>query len=153
MFYILTYYESFLFVYDFLWERRKDHYAKHIREQKVGRGELSTGVRPSFKRARLRLRQGLAEGQDGSDSGDAASGLSEEELDDAQDPSALTQNVVKVPARGSLSQRSETKQPKKNRRKRALVTSSDESDESEEETRRDGSGSEDELPDPERSNR
>ena len=114
-------------------ERRKDRYAKRIREQKVGRGELSTGVRPSFKRARLRLRQGLAEGQDGSDSGDAASGLSEEEFADAQAPSALTQNVVKVPARGSLSQRSETKQPKKTRRKRALVTSSDESDESEEE--------------------
>ena len=113
-------------------EKRKEQYAKHIRAQKVGRGELSIQVRQSLKRGRLRLRQGLAEEQDASDSGDAASGLLEEELDDAQAPSALTQNVVKVPARASLAQKPEApKKHKKTRKKRALVTSSEESDEEE----------------------
>jgi len=113
-------------------KKRKEQYAKHIRAQKIGRGELSIKVRPSFKRGRLRLRQGLAEEQDASDSGDAASGLLEEELDDEQAPRALTRNVVKVPARASLAQKPEApKKHKKTRRKRALVTSSEDSDESE----------------------
>ena len=112
-----------------------EQYARLVEAQKIGRGELSVKVRPSFRLGRLQLRQGLAEHQGASDSGAdvseyAADDFLDEELDDAPAHSALAQNVVKMPARASLSQSPEApNKRKKDRRKSRLVTSSEDSDE------------------------